>query len=49
MMTDLTGVGSVYEEPEQPDLTVDTMSMSVRVAIAAIVDQLQRRGVFRRN
>jgi adenylyl-sulfate kinase len=37
-----TGIGSPYEPPHQPDLTIDTTQTSVEGSIQQIIDQLRR-------
>jgi len=41
---DLTGVGSPYEAPEAPELTLDTDAMSVDAAVEAVIAALEARG-----
>ena len=41
---DVPGVTDVYEPPEQPDLTLDTSTMSVTQSVEAIIALLAERG-----
>jgi adenylylsulfate kinase len=42
-----TGISSPYEEPEQPDLRVDTHSLGLEDSVQAVLDALQERGIVR--
>lgn len=44
---DFTGISSPYEEPEEPELTVDTGSMSLDESVSRVITLLQERGVLR--
>jgi adenylylsulfate kinase len=44
-----TGIDDPYEEPEMPELTLDTESMSVRQCIDAIVALLEKRRILPRR
>ena len=46
---DFTGISSPYEEPEQPELVVDTGSLSVEESVARVLDLLRDRGIIGRN
>lgn len=46
---DFTGISSPYEEPEQPELVVDTGSLSVEESVAKVLDLLRDRGIIGRN
>ena len=41
-----TGISSPYEEPEDPDLVVDTGSLSLEDSVARVVELLRERGVI---
>lgn len=40
-----TGISSPYEEPEDPELIVDTGSLSLEDSVARVIDLLRERGV----
>jgi bifunctional enzyme CysN/CysC len=42
-LSNFTGIDSPYEEPENPDLRIDTLSMSVENAADAIIALLAER------
>ena len=44
-ITDFTGVGAPYEEPESPELVVDTARASIEESVRVIVDYIERRFV----
>lgn len=44
---DFTGISSPYEEPNNPELVIDTSSMSIEESVAAVMACLQMRGVRR--
>ena len=41
----MTGVDDPYEEPEKPDLRLDTTGMQVTTALRRILELLIERGV----
>ena len=41
-----TGIGSPYEEPEKPELTVNTHSLTLAESVQAVIDLLKSRGVI---
>ena len=41
-----TGISSPYEEPEDPELVVDTSSLSLDESVAKVIGLLQERGVI---
>ncbi len=43
---DFTGISSPYEEPENPELSVDTGSMPLELCVDQVVGYLQERGVI---
>ena len=43
---DFTGVSSPYEEPESPDLRLDTSTCSIEESIDRILNTLEKRGLF---
>lgn len=44
-----TGISSPYEEPEQPELVVDTGRLSLEQSVARVLDLLRERGVIGRG
>jgi bifunctional enzyme CysN/CysC len=44
-----TGVDSAYERPEQPDIRIDTTSMTDESAAEHIVNELRNRGILERD
>jgi adenylylsulfate kinase len=42
-----TGISSPHEEPEDPELVVDTGSLSLEDSVAKVVELLRERGVIR--
>jgi adenylylsulfate kinase len=46
---DFTGISSPYEEPEQPELVVDTGVLTLEQSVAQVLDLLRERGVIGRN
>lgn len=42
---DFTGISAPYEEPECPELLLDSSMMSLDEEVALIVDELSRRGI----
>jgi len=45
-LKNFTGIDSPYEPPEQPDLRIDTTSLSPEDAAETIVAYLQSRGIL---
>lgn len=43
---DFTGISSPYEEPDDPELVVDTGALSLEECVAKVVDFLKGRGVI---
>ena len=41
-----TGISSPYEEPLQPDLTLDTSAASIEESVEQVFSLLQERGIF---
>ena len=41
-----TGIDSPYEAPEQPELTVDTETLSVEEGVDVVLDYLRQRGIL---
>ena len=41
-ITDFTGVSAPYEEPDSPELVVDTMDVSIDGSVRTIVDYVER-------
>jgi sulfate adenylyltransferase len=47
-IAEFTGVSAPYEEPEAPELVIDTEKLSISESVAAIVAELERRGIIPR-
>jgi bifunctional enzyme CysN/CysC len=45
-LRNFTGIDSPYEEPEQPEIRIDTTKVAAHQAADEIIDQLLRRGVL---
>jgi adenylylsulfate kinase len=43
---DFTGISSPYEEPENPELRIDTSSKSLEQCVQIVIDLLRSRGVL---
>ena len=43
---DMTGIQDPYEEPEDPDVVVDTEKMTVQEEVEAILNRLRERGLL---
>lgn len=43
-----TGISSPYEEPENPELVVDTGGLSLEESVAQVIAMLEQRGVIKR-
>lgn len=46
IIQNFTGISSPYEEPEQPELAVDTGSMTLDQCVDQVIDYLQSRGII---
>lgn len=46
IIRNFTGISSPYEEPEQPELTVDTGSMTLDQCVEQVIDHLHGRGII---
>ena len=46
---DFTGISSPYEEPETPELVVDTGRLSLEESVTAVLGFLRERGIIGRN
>ncbi|MET0087440.1 MAG: adenylyl-sulfate kinase [Sedimenticola sp.] len=44
-----TGISSPYEEPEEPEIKVDTSIMSIEECVASVISQLQERGIIEQS
>ncbi|MGQ0774144.1 MAG: adenylyl-sulfate kinase [Pseudonocardiales bacterium] len=44
-LTSMTGVDDPYEEPDKPDLRLDTTGLDVRTAARRVLDLLTERGI----
>jgi sulfate adenylyltransferase len=47
VITDFTGISDPYEEPDDVDLRIDTSSITVEEAVAAVLEHLERHGWLR--
>lgn len=45
---DFTGISSTYEEPDDPDVRIDTTGRSVGDCVAVVLDELAQRGLIGR-
>ena len=45
-ISDFTGISSPYEEPDEPELTVDTGSKSLEDSVDDVISLLQHRGIL---
>ncbi|HEY6135047.1 MAG TPA: adenylyl-sulfate kinase, partial [Rubrivivax sp.] len=43
-LKNFTGIDSPYEQPEQPELRIDTVSMTAEAAADRVIDHLRRLG-----
>lgn len=41
-----TGISSPYEEPDSPELVVDTSALTLEASVAAVLDLLMQRGII---
>jgi adenylylsulfate kinase len=41
-----TGISSVYEQPENPELSIDTGQLSLEVCVEQVISYLQSRMIF---
>ncbi|HUY83492.1 MAG TPA: adenylyl-sulfate kinase, partial [Steroidobacteraceae bacterium] len=48
-LRNFTGVDSPYEPPEDPEILLDTVAVSADEAAAAILGELERRGIVARG
>jgi bifunctional enzyme CysN/CysC len=46
LLTNLTGVGSLYEPPSQPDLRIDGGATAIEAAVEQAVELMTRRGLL---
>ena len=46
MIKDFTGISSPYEEPEQPELRVETGSQSLDDCVSQVIAYLQEQGII---
>lgn len=46
---DFTGISSPYEEPDHPELVVDTGSLTLEESVSRVLDFLRERGVIGRK
>ena len=44
---EFTGISSPYEEPEQPELSIDTASQPIEACVKQILNYLVQRGVYK--
>jgi adenylylsulfate kinase len=47
MIKDFTGISSPYEEPDKPELVVETDRLSLDESVALVMDLLRERGIIR--
>jgi adenylylsulfate kinase len=47
MIKDFTGISSPYEEPDKPELVVETDRLSLEESVALVMDLLRERGIIR--
>ncbi|WP_428389400.1 adenylyl-sulfate kinase [Mucisphaera sp.] len=45
-ISDFTGISSPYEKPETPELVLDTDRMTLEEEVAAVIGDLERRGLL---
>lgn len=48
-IADYTGISAPYEEPESPELILDTAALASKVCATAVMDMLHERGIFVHN
>jgi len=48
LIKDFTGISAPYEEPLNPELTIDTSELSVEGCVEIIMGYLNERGIIRR-
>jgi adenylylsulfate kinase len=46
---DFTGISSPYEEPENPEVVLDTSTLSIEQCVSKVVDLLSERGIICRS
>lgn len=46
-ITNLTGINDPYEEPEHPDVVVETDKEDVRTSVLKIINHLMKEGIYR--
>ena len=46
---EFTGISAPYEEPEQPEIRIDTTRLSAEQAADVVIEQLLRSGVVDRH
>jgi sulfate adenylyltransferase len=47
ILPEFTGISDPYEEPDDADLRIDTSSITVEEAVAAVLEHLERNGWLR--
>ena len=45
-LANFTGIDSPYERPDAPEITIDTLATSAEAAADAVIEWLERRGLF---
>ncbi|MNZ29271.1 Bifunctional enzyme CysN/CysC [compost metagenome] len=45
-LNNFTGIDSPYEAPEQPELRIDTTTLSIEESADAVIDELRKRGIL---
>ena len=48
-IADYTGISAPYEEPESPELILDTAALAPEACATAVMDMLHGRGIFTHN
>jgi adenylylsulfate kinase-like enzyme len=47
LIKDFTGIDAPYEEPEKPELTIDTSQHDLDESVAIIMDYLEINGIIK--
>ncbi len=43
---EFTGISAPYEEPEKPELILDTATLSLEACVAEVIQMLQKEGIL---
>ncbi|MBI2433493.1 MAG: adenylyl-sulfate kinase, partial [Candidatus Hydrogenedentes bacterium] len=46
VIKEFTGISAPYEEPDKPELVVDTSKISLEESAQQVLDYLEERGIF---